>query len=265
MIENKKFCENLKRAEAGDALAMYFVATSYYDGTAPGDPFSHERLAIEWYERCVSASNYPPALKKLAACYRNQSGNERQAYEMTLRAAEAGDAESMFYVGEYYTDNEGEGLFESVLPELRDKAIAYYKRSAALGCINAVSSLRRMGVDIPEAPIVRHSHKEIFEDAERGLMHYEFEAGHLYLRDDLDYNNPALAFAYISRAAEQGLAVAHYFMGFCYLNGIGVEKDLAEAEKWFESSLSGELIRPESVNKKAALENIEKIRKKRKA
>lgn len=40
------------------------------------------------------------------------------------------------------------------------------------------------------------------------------------------------AFEYYQKAAEKGYALAQFYLGLCYHNGDGVEKDLSEAVIW---------------------------------
>ena len=44
------------------------------------------------------------------------------------------------------------------------------------------------------------------------------------------------AFEYYLKAAKQGYANAQFILGFCYLNGDGVEEDLSEAVKWLRKA-----------------------------
>ena len=44
------------------------------------------------------------------------------------------------------------------------------------------------------------------------------------------------AFEYYLKAAKQGDAEAQFYLGLCYHNGDGVEKDLSEAVKWYRKA-----------------------------
>ncbi len=40
----------------------------------------------------------------------------------------------------------------------------------------------------------------------------------------------------LKAAAEQGIAVAQYYLGICYYNGEGVKQDFNEAFRWYKSA-----------------------------
>lgn len=44
------------------------------------------------------------------------------------------------------------------------------------------------------------------------------------------------AFEYYQKAAEKGYALAQFYLGLCYHNGEGVEKNLSEAVKWYRKA-----------------------------
>ena len=48
--------------------------------------------------------------------------------------------------------------------------------------------------------------------------------------------NEAEAVKWFRQAADQGLAMAQYSLGCCYGNGEGVEKDEAESVKWYRKA-----------------------------
>lgn len=74
--------------------------------------------------------------------------------------------------------------------------------------------------------------------AEQGNPQYQYELGSFYedLRfEEVEENSPSMAqmaAAYYLRAARQGHPYAQERLGQCYRLGMGVEKDLQEAEKW---------------------------------
>ncbi len=49
----------------------------------------------------------------------------------------------------------------------------------------------------------------------------------------IDENNIDEGVKYLRKAANQGYDKAQHDLGTCYMNGIGVIRDTAEAEKWF--------------------------------
>ncbi len=73
--------------------------------------------------------------------------------------------------------------------------------------------------------------------AEKGDKESQFRIG-LLLMDYPINGCKANSFIWFSRAANQGNAYAMEKLATCYENGIGIEKDLAEAKKWFERALN---------------------------
>ena len=48
--------------------------------------------------------------------------------------------------------------------------------------------------------------------------------------------NPLESFKCFQRAAIQNYAEAQYWLGYCYSWGIGVEKNIEEANKWYKKA-----------------------------
>lgn len=61
---------------------------------------------------------------------------------------------------------------------------------------------------------------------------YYYEKGE-ELSKNGEYNK---AFEYYQKAAEKGYAQAQFYLGLCYHNGDGVEKNLSEAVIWFRKA-----------------------------
>lgn len=59
---------------------------------------------------------------------------------------------------------------------------------------------------------------------------YSFRLGKGVAKDDKE------AVKWFRKAAEQGLALAQFDLGECYLEGTGVDKDEKEAVKWFRKA-----------------------------
>ena len=97
MIENKRYTENLKRAESGDLLSMFFVAMSAYDGTAPGTPEEHNALFEYWMPR-AAMKGYAPAYRYLGHYYSAVAGKDKEACDAFREGADLGDAECAYQV-----------------------------------------------------------------------------------------------------------------------------------------------------------------------
>ena len=74
--------------------------------------------------------------------------------------------------------------------------------------------------------------QELVEKANQGDSQAQFEIG-TELRNKKDYMK---AFEWYSKAAAQGYAKAEYNVGYCYENGIGVEKNVVKAFEWYSKA-----------------------------
>jgi len=140
--------------------------------------------------------------------------------ETYRKAAERGDAYAQFLLGKMYYDGIG-------VPQDVAEAVKWYRKAEEQGHARAVSSLvgmyalnrgeRDMTIDEISDKIVemlpKMSENNVQVDVER------VEAARRY-----------------RKAAEQGGAVAQYFLAHSYANGEGVPKDDAEAMKWIRKA-----------------------------
>ena len=81
--------------------------------------------------------------------------------------------------------------------------------------------------------------------ASRGEANAQIDLGKQY-NDRGDYTK---AMEWWRKAADQGNPRACYNIGALYTNGQGVQKDLGEAEKWFQKSVDGGFTRAEPILK----------------
>ena len=93
----REMAENLKKAETGDAEAMFELAGGYMtlggslDQAGPGEDYSE---SLKWAQRAVDAGN-PAGYWSLALAYEHGRGvetDDRKAVELYRKGAEAGDA-----------------------------------------------------------------------------------------------------------------------------------------------------------------------------
>ncbi len=76
----------------------------------------------------------------------------------------------------------------------------------------------------------------IRKHAEQGHAKAQFDLGVCYAKGEGVNKDPAEAAKWYRKAAEQGDAGAQYNLGGCYYNGYGVDKDHAEALKWYRKA-----------------------------
>ena len=255
------FEKNLALANEGNATAMYFVGMSYYYGSVKNeDPNTFSQKAEYWLIKSAVAGNVR-ARRMLAVCYWCDN-KYKAAYDNFKLAAEEGDVEAYYYLGEFYS---GEyELYEDVADELRDKAAECYLRAYLGGYKDAKSGLLGLRREVPTSDAEDFKFAELKYNASLGLMHAEFELGHLYIREDLDYNKFDEAFVLFNSSAEKGYGAAAYFVGFCYEKGIGVAKNPEKALEWYSRVAAGEFFGSPSYvkNGAAAYEKLcKKVRK----
>ena len=155
--------------------------------------------------------------------------------ETLLQAAEQGDPEAQYDLGEAY--RRGEGV-------LRDDAEAarWYRMAAAQGHRNAQSSL---GVAYAKGEGVR---KDDAEAARWFQMAAEQGGSNLLGFFGSLEEDPAEAARWHWMLAEQGETSSQFKLGIAYMEGEGVSQDLAEAARWFQAAeqrypIAGDVVR----------------------
>lgn len=125
-------------------------------------------------------------------CWENDYIDE--AFEWFSKAAEKGQADAMYYLGNFYWHPTGWGLVEPS----NEKAIKYYEKAAELGSAMAMCELGR-----------------------------QYQQGTVALEKD-----HTKAFELFQKAADLGEPEAYYWLARCYQFGNDVEKDLEKALKY---------------------------------
>ena len=176
----------------------------------------------------------PESQFKLSEMY--QSGDGRVPFDFAestrwlIAAAEQGHTTAQEFLGEAYY--EGDGVEQDY-----EQAAKWFRAAAKVGDQDAQFYLGRMyardEADMKDDP-----------DAERWLAvadavccdpksHLWASLMGLYEDGTLPKPGEPKSFHVLRRAAAVGMRVAHYELGCAYLNGEGVERDKAEAERWF--------------------------------
>jgi hypothetical protein len=118
------------------------------------------------------------------------------------------------------------------LPQNFKKAVKIYKRAVELGNVDA---MMRLGLLYDKGHGVKADRKKSMQltrmAADRGSASAQFNLA-FDLEDDEATRREA--FSYYKRSANQGLTDAVYSIGRCYERGIGVERDVDEARRWYE-------------------------------
>ncbi len=142
-----------------------------------------------------------------------------------IQRAETGEAEAQWQLGECY--RLGNGVAQNW-----ETAVYWYEKSAAQQYVPAVHSLSMclgdgLGVkrDVPRAmELARFG-------AEKGYVKSKIALAAYYAESDME-SDKQKAYEIFSELAEQGESLAMRNLGVCYRDGIGVQKDMAQASLW---------------------------------
>ncbi|HST60351.1 MAG TPA: CHAT domain-containing protein [Longimicrobium sp.] len=156
-------------------------------------------------------------------------GTERQpdlARLWLLRAAQEGDARAMYALG---VAHEARQIFQN--PTL-SRARNWYRKSASLGYVDAMRSLGRLhrADGAADSALVWYD-----KAAGAGSVEALVDAGRIYEEGRLaGGTNLDSARVRYHKAAEQGSARARFEMGRIYQEGVGVRRDYAVAIVWYK-------------------------------
>lgn len=90
-----------------------------------------------------------------------------------------------------------------------------------------------------ERPPPRYIQYNMKETVEHGDASTQFLMGKSYMLGGSVKKDPAKAFAWFYKAAEQGYSPAQYYLGACYQQGVGVKKNEEEAKRWTLAAATG--------------------------
>lgn len=194
----------------------------YFNGE--GVEQSYEK-AVTYFEKSVALCN-PAGMKRLGDCYFNGFGVEKnldKALELYKRAAKNDDMD--FYGAK------------------SNLALIYAKDTPFKDDREAVIALQHV-INYTQNPEV------FYEVAKRHLVGFDFrDEEHTFecyvIRKDFEW-----AAYYFKQAAETGHLPSCLEFGKCLLNGLGVEKDVAEAKKYVKIAADGGLPEARELLKK---------------
>jgi TPR repeat protein len=145
-----------------------------------------------------------------------------------LAAAQKGDAKAMFMTGVCY--GTGKGCRENA-----QEAFAWYAKAASKGVAAAQYNLGVMhmnGTGVPKSP--QMAQKWLNEAVNNGYAEALPILGVLYYSMETpEYHK---AFECFSKAANEGNAMALYYLGECYWNGRGTAEDIYAAIEAYRKS-----------------------------
>lgn len=210
-----------KRAanEGNDAIAMYRAASLYED-------YENYSVAIEWYKKAIDTyedDDYDDAMLGLGRSYR-AINNYSEAMKWLKKAANIGNAGAMNCIGLMYDSGEG-------VPENGNIALNWYQQAA-----NAKMPIAMYNVAFAYERQKKYSLAINWYEKALQYLHDDadvnFRLACCY-RQVKAYDN---AFEYMETAASLGRVEAMNMLGLMYSNSEGTEKNSELAIYWYEQA-----------------------------
>jgi TPR repeat protein len=156
--------------------------------------------------------------------------NETPTLKWFRKAAEQGDADVQWFLGECYAHGNGVDKDEA-------EAARWYRKAAEQGIAKAQNSLGVYyafgnGVTEDKAEAVKWFRKS----ADQGNADGQYLLGVCYRSGEGVSEDKAEAVKWYRKSADQGNTNAQYDLGVCYYDGDGVSQDKTEAVKWYRKA-----------------------------
>ena len=143
------------------------------------------------------------------------------------QAADLGDAEAQFCLGNRYLNGQG-------VTADKEQAFYWYEKAARQGNTDAQTNLGLCYLD--GQGVEQNVDKGIYWlslAADNGNLNAKFSFGICYIEGHGVSANPRQGITWIKSAAEQGLPLAQLYLGKFYCEGIGLDQDIEAGKKWF--------------------------------
>ena len=153
-------------------------------------------------------------------------------------AAERGDVDAQFILGECYY--KGEGVKQDY-----EQAAYWYRKSALQSANSAQRNFASPNGDNVDAKKNNKQFEykngvgvkqEYMKTAKQSDADDQFSLGLSYYNGQGVKQDDKQAVYWFQKAAEQGHADAQYYLGFCYKNGFSVKQDDEQAVYWFRKA-----------------------------
>jgi len=217
-----------KAAEQGHADAQYKFGRSYIRGLITDETYIEP---VKWWRKAAE-QGHVEAQYELGNCYRNGRGvskNNDEAFRLFHEAAEQGYAKVQHELGDCYYWGRG-------VDTNREEAVKWYRKAAEQGHAKAQNMLGGCyangdGIDENEAEAVKWYRKAV----EQGDYSAKENLAMLQPWDNINEIDEEVAECF--RKAKKGDADAQYKLGMRYYNGIGFNKNIHIARRWFDKAM----------------------------
>jgi hypothetical protein len=208
-----------RAAEQGNADAQNNLGVLYYNGA--GVPRSYNE-AIKWYRFAAEQDN-EQAQYNLGLMYKNGEGvaqDDQEAVKWFLKAAEKEDINAQFTLGLIY--EKGQGIKQDT-----SEAVKWYRKAIRQGDEDALNNLIEMGNR--GNSVAQFTLGLIYEEGE-GMPPDHEEAAKWYRKAAEQRHETALN--NLTAMCHRGVAVAQFYLGAMFQDGLGVPQNHQEARKW---------------------------------
>ena len=233
------------KAQAGDSTAQLNLGKAYEDGN--GAPQS-DNQAVKWY-RAASEQGNATAQNDLGLMFRLGRGVEQDKVEAVnwyRKAAKQENPSAIFNLGTAYYNGDGVSIDDV-------RAYAWFLLAQNLGDQSAADAVKRMkegaagrsqsaafekigdmyqkGDDLPQSSIKAVDWYRKAAEDDKGRV--QMKLASLLLRGQSATSNYGEVHSLCEKAAKAKFPPGAYCMGELYEQGLGVERDISKAAKWF--------------------------------
>jgi len=237
------------KAQKGDSVAQFDLGKAYEDGN--GIPQS-DKLALRWYRTAAEQGN-ATAQNRVGLMFGAGLGVEKDKLEAARwfrKAARQEEPKAMFNLGTVYYNGDGVGIDDIA-------AYAWFLLAQSFGNGYAADAVRRMkeekgnlesealekigdmyqkGDDLPQN--LSQAIKWYRKAAENGAEAMQVKLASLILQSQTGTSKYAEVQGLCEKAATRHYGPGAACMGALYFDGLGVERNLPMAAKWFREAAS---------------------------
>lgn len=221
---------NKESAKEKDAESLYNLGMNYYKGKGVNKDYAE---AVKYLEEAV-VMNHHEAEFTLGYCYFNGYGvnkSHQEAFKLYLKAAEGGSVKGMCNLAICYKF--GYGVKESA-----SQAAVWFEKAAGLKNYYAqceLAILYRDGLGVKKS--LKKEFELLLDAAENGYPFAQYQVG-IYYRDGDGFikENLSEAVKWLNKGAMQNHGDSACTLASLYENGLGVNKSLNKALKYYEDA-----------------------------